>query len=54
MAEKTGFLSCTEGNRFNSVCTLRCSAGYELEGHSIISCLSDGKWNNSIGICKSK
>ena len=47
-------MSCTEGNRFGSACSLRCSGGFQLEGEAVVTCGDNGKWNGSIGSCQSR
>ncbi|XP_076807337.1 sushi, von Willebrand factor type A, EGF and pentraxin domain-containing protein 1-like [Clavelina lepadiformis] len=52
-AGRNGELTCTEGNVFDSVCTVECDVGYNLVegGKSQTRCNEKAEWEPTIGYC---
>lgn len=54
--------TCTNGNKWKSVCNFSCDSGYKLEGNAISTCHDEddvnnneyGKWNSDPPTCKSE
>lgn len=54
-ASDNGVVDCTDGSRYESICTLKCNKGFEMsEGKGRTKCLSTTEWSKDIGNCKSK
>lgn len=53
-----GNVSCTDSNRYRSVCSFSCAEGWKLEGSITLMCGDSAagvlKWNRPIPICKRK
>uniref|UniRef100_H2Y7G0 Uncharacterized protein n=1 Tax=Ciona savignyi TaxID=51511 RepID=H2Y7G0_CIOSA len=47
-----GGMRCTEANKYQSICTFSCNAGYELIGHSTSECQHDRQFSNSAPFCQ--
>lgn len=46
-----GKSSCTDGDRYGSVCSYQCDEGYNIEGMSESQCKKDGNWSYSAPFC---
>ena len=52
---RNGWISCTDGSNYQSICTLKCNFGYEIFGeYSWSKCSADREWWPKLPICKSK
>ncbi|XP_039261561.2 sushi, von Willebrand factor type A, EGF and pentraxin domain-containing protein 1-like [Styela clava] len=47
-----GFVKCTNGNRYSSVCRFYCQPGFKLNGSSEAQCDGSGYWTPSVPICE--
>nr|CAB3266734.1 sushi, von Willebrand factor type A, EGF and pentraxin domain-containing protein 1 [Phallusia mammillata] len=51
-AHETGNVTCTEGNRYGSTCTVTCDKGSDVIGYESTTCTNTGMWNASLGRCE--
>ena len=40
-----------ETNGVNTVAAIACEAGHSLKGADVMTCLSDGHWNDTLPTC---
>ena len=46
-----GYLSCSSGNLYNSICSFSCKSGFSLEGSTETKCDISGEWDNPEPSC---
>lgn len=46
-----GYLLCSSGNLFNSICSFSCKSGFSLEGSTEAKCDLTGEWDNPAPTC---
>ena len=52
---RNGWVTCTDGSKYQSTCTLKCNYGYEIFGeHKWSQCGADNEWWPKLPICKSE
>ncbi|XP_077975114.1 P-selectin-like isoform X2 [Styela clava] len=44
--DEFGTRSCDNENKYNSICTTTCSAGYQANGDTAVTCQQDKKWDS--------
>ena len=49
----TGRVKCTNGNKFESECSLECSKNQKFseEGSPLVTCLSNATWSTKLSYC---
>lgn len=54
-ALNNGKIKCSRSSMFESQCSIKCEAGYEMKGgEEITICGSDKKWGPKLASCDSK
>ncbi|XP_077971175.1 sushi, von Willebrand factor type A, EGF and pentraxin domain-containing protein 1-like isoform X2 [Styela clava] len=48
---QNGFMTCTDGDRYNSVCTAECTEGYKKYGSKTRTCLDTHTWSGIAPSC---
>ncbi|CAL1535898.1 unnamed protein product [Lymnaea stagnalis] len=44
-------VSCSDGTLFGSVCSMKCSDTFELQGDSLVTCQGNNTWSSNNTIC---